>query len=421
MKKRNFIILALVLIGGVFLVNNILVDRIKAQNIPIIEEKGFVTELYKIERETMVDSLKYNGTLWSANSAIISAQTQGEIMEVLANEGDNVKKGDLLIQVDVDKLLAKKSSIIKSREKISSQLQYVNKKKNDYYSDNSLLSKLETIEENIRYNEEELEKLYKLLDAGAVASSTVDGASHQLELLKIQRDELSATINEGYDKISSEFAVLSKQVGEIDGSLNEINLSISDGNIRAPFDGKVTSLLVSKGELLSPGKPVLNIEEVQNVVAGADIGEVDLIKLKEDMKAYVSIASGEKIYNGLVKYLSPSINPKTRLGELEVSVDIPADDVVLGASAQITVLLTEEENQILIPITAVKSFSNNDFVYTQADDKKVYERKVELGKRIGDSYQVLAGLEEGDIIAIRNVSSLGNGVAIYTIPTEEER
>ncbi len=195
MKKRNFIILALVLIGGVFLVNNILVDRIKAQNIPIIEEKGFVTELYKIERETMVDSLKYNGTLWSANSAIISAQTQGEIMEVLANEGDNVKKGDLLIQVDVDKLLAKKSSIIKSREKISSQLQYVNKKKNDYYSDNSLLSKLETIEENIRYNEEELEKLYKLLDAGAVASSTVDGASHQLELLKIQRDELSATIN----------------------------------------------------------------------------------------------------------------------------------------------------------------------------------------------------------------------------------
>ncbi|NMA50059.1 MAG: biotin/lipoyl-binding protein, partial [Tissierellia bacterium] len=223
MKKRNFIILAIVLIGGAFLVNYILTDRIKAQNIPIVEEKGFVTELYKIERETMVDSLKYNGTLWSANSAIISAQTQGEIMEVLINEGDNVKKGDTLIQVDVDKLLAKKSSVIKSREKVSSQLQYANKKKNDYYSDNSLLSKLEALEENIRYNEEELEKLNRLLEAGAVASSTVDGATHQLELLRIQRDELSTTISEGYDKISSEVAVLSKQVGEIDGNLNEMN------------------------------------------------------------------------------------------------------------------------------------------------------------------------------------------------------
>lgn len=420
MKKRNFIILAIVLIGGAFLVNNILINRTKAQNISIVEEKGFVTELYKIERETMVDSLKYNGTLWSANSATISAQTQGEIMEVLVNEGDNVKKGDILIQVDVDKLLAKKSSVIKAKEKVSSQLQYANKKKNDFYSDNSLLSKLESLEENIRYNEEELEKLNILLEAGAVASSTVDGATHQLELLKIQRDELSTTINEGYDKIASEVAVLSKQVGEIDGNLNEMNLSISDGNITAPFDGKVTSVLVSKGELLSPGKPVLNIEDVQNVVAGANIGEVDLIKLKKDMKAYVSIASGEKIYNGLVKYLSSSINPKTRLGELEVSVDIPADETVLGASAQITVLLTEEKDQILIPITAVKSFGNNDFVYKQADDEKVYERRVELGKRIKDSYQVLEGLEEGDIIAIRNVSSLGNGVSIYTILKEED-
>lgn len=420
MKKRNFIILAIVLIGGAFLVNNILINRTKAQNISIAEEKGFVTELYKIERETMVDSLKYNGTLWSANSATISAQTQGEIMEVLVNEGDNVKKGDILIQVDVDKLLAKKSSVIKAKEKVSSQLQYANKKKNDFYSDNSLLSKLESLEENIRYNEEELEKLNILLEAGAVANSTVDGATHQLELLKIQRDELSTTINEGYDKIASEVAVLSKQVGEIDGNLNEMNLSISDGNITAPFDGKVTSVLVSKGELLSPGKPVLNIEDVQNVVAGANIGEVDLIKLKKDMKAYVSIASGEKIYNGLVKYLSSSINPKTRLGELEVSVDIPADETVLGASAQITVLLTEEKDQILIPITAVKSFGNNDFVYKQADDEKVYERRVELGKRIKDSYQVLEGLEEGDIIAIRNVSSLGNGVSIYTILKEED-
>ena len=199
-----------------------------------------------------------------------------------------------------------------------------------------------------------------------------------------------------------------------------MDLSISDGNIRAPFNGKVTSILVSKGELLSPGKPVLNIEELSNVVARASIGEVDLIKLKQGMKAYVSIASGEKTYNGQVKYLSPSINPKTRLGDLEISVDIPQDEVILGASAQISVLLAEEKDQILIPITAVKSFGENDFVYIQADDEKVYERKVQLGKRIGDLYQVLEGLEEGDTIAIRNISSLGNGVAIYTISKEED-
>ncbi|MDY0236386.1 MAG: efflux RND transporter periplasmic adaptor subunit [Gudongella sp.] len=420
MKKRNFIILAIVLVGGAFLVNKFLIDKDKDQNISIVEKKGFVTELYKIERETMIDSLKYNGTLSSANSATISSLTQGDIMEVLVEEGDTVKKGDTLIKVDVDKLVANKSSVIKSREKVSSQLQYANKKIADYYTDNSLLLKLEALEENIRYNEEELGKLNQLLEAGAVAQTTVDGARHGLELLKIQRDELSTTINEGYDKISSEASILSKQIEEINGSLSSIDLTISDGNIRAPFDGKVTSILVSKGELLTPGKPVLNIEEVSNVIASADIGEVDLIKLKQGMKSYVSIASGEKKYNGVVKYLSSSINPKTRLGEIEVSVDIPVDEVVLGASAQITVLLSEKEDQILIPITAVKSFGDNDYVYKQAEDEKVYERAVELGERIGDSYQVIEGLEEGDIIAIRNISSLGNGVSIYTITKEGE-
>ena len=420
MKKKNYIILAIVLVGGAFLINNLLIDKEKDKNVPIAEERGFVTELYTIQRETMVDSLKYNGTLWSGNSALISALSQGEILDVLVNAGDSVKEGDTLIRVDVEKLLAKKSSVIKSKEKISSQLAFANKKKNDYYSENSLLSKLEALDENIDYQEEELVKLNTLLEAGALASSTVEGAAHGLELLKIQRNELSASINEGFDKISSEVLVLSKQVGEIDSNLAEMDLSISDGNIRAPFNGKVTSILVSKGELLSPGKPVLNIEELSNVVAGASIGEVDLIKLKQGMKAYVSIASGEKTYNGQVKYLSPSINPKTRLGDLEISVDIPQDEVILGASAQISVLLAEEKDQILIPITAVKSFGENDFVYIQADDEKVYERKVQLGKRIGDLYQVLEGLEEGDTIAIRNISSLGNGVAIYTISKEED-
>lgn len=420
MKKRNYIILAVILVGGAFLVNSLLTNRLKDKKDPIAEEKGFVTELYKIERQTMVESLGYNGTLWSSNSASLSSLVQGQVMEVLVNEGDSVQKGDLLIQVDVDKLLAKKASVIKTKEKVSSQLAYANKKKNDYYSQNSLLSKLETLDENIRYQQEELAKLNQLLEAGAIASSMVEGVEHQLELLKIQKNEVSATIDEGYDQLSNEVTVLSKQIEEIDGSLKEINLSIGDGNIRAPIDGKVTSLLVSKGELLSPGKPVLNIEEITNLVARASVGEVGLVKLKEGMKAYLSIGSGEKTYDGYVKYLSPSINSNTRLGDLEVSVEIPVDEIVFGASAQIKVILSEEKDQILIPSSAIKSFNSNDIVYVQADDKKVYERQIQLGKKLGDSYQVLQGLEEGETIAITNVSSLGNGVAIYTISKEKD-
>lgn len=419
MKKKNFIILALILIGGAFLINNFFLDKEMDQTIKK-EDKGFVTELYKVERETMVDSLKFNGTLSSNNSALISSLSQGEVLDILVNLGNSVKKGDTLIRVDIEKLIAKKSSLVQTKEKVSSQLAYANKKKNDYYRDNSLLSKLEALDENISYQEKDLVKLNTLLEAGAIASSTVDMATHNLELLKIQRDELSRSINEGFDKISSEVTSLSKQVGEIEASLYEMDLSISDGQIRAPFDGKVTSILVSKGELLSQGKPVINIEDLTNLVAKASIGEADLIKIKQDMKAHVSIASGEKVYMGHVSYLSPSINPKTRLGDLEISLDIPEDEVILGASTQINVFLDEEKDQILIPITGVKSFGENDFVYIQGEDEKVYERKVSLGKRIGDRYQVLEGLEEGDTIAIRNVSSLGNGVAIYTIAREEE-
>jgi len=419
MKKKNFIILALILIGGAFLINNFFLDKEIDQTIKK-EDKGFVTELYKVERETMVDSLKFNGTLSSNNSALISSLSQGEVLDILVNLGNSVKKGDTLIRVDIEKLIAKKSSLVQTKEKVSSQLAYANKKKNDYYRDNSLLSKLEALDENISYQEKDLVKLNTLLEAGAIASSTVDMATHNLELLKIQRDELSRSINEGFDKISSEVTSLSKQVGEIEANLYEMDLSISDGQIRAPFDGKVTSILVSKGELLSQGKPVINIEDLTNLVAKASIGEADLIKIKQDMKAHVSIASGEKVYMGHVSYLSPSINPKTRLGDLEISLDIPEDEVILGASTQINVFLDEEKDQILIPITGVKSFGENDFVYIQGEDEKVYERKVSLGKRIGDRYQVLEGLEEGDTIAIRNVSSLGNGVAIYTIAREEE-
>ncbi|MBG0763890.1 MAG: hypothetical protein H0S78_03215 [Tissierellales bacterium] len=84
-----------------------------------------------------------------------------------------------------------------------------------------------------------------------------------------------------------------------------------------------------------------------------------------------------------------------------------------GSSAGVKFILSEIEDQILIPASSIKTLTDKNVVYIYKEDI-VREREIEFGRKTGNMYQVLSGLEVGDVIAENNLDSLYDGTSIYT-------
>jgi len=103
---------------------------------------------------------------------------------------------------------------------------------------------------------------------------------------------------------------------------------------------------------------------------------------------------------------------------VRVDLELPEEQIVIGSSARIRILLDSSKNEIMIPSSAVKTLETGMVVYVYNDKGRVYERKVTIGNSIDGQYQVIEGLAEGDVIAVRNIQSLSDGTLVYTLEEE---
>jgi multidrug efflux pump subunit AcrA (membrane-fusion protein) len=170
--------------------------------------------------------------------------------------------------------------------------------------------------------------------------------------------------------------------------------------------------MVEEGELAMPNKPALIISSTENQKIVINLSEADLKKVKKDTRVEFKIGTNDEIHLGQVTYVSSNLNPATRVGTVEVLIN-SSKVYSSGSSAEVKFILSEIEDQILIPASSIKTLTDKNVVYIYKEDI-VREREIELGRKTGNMYQVLSGLEVGDVIAENNLDSLYDGTSIYT-------
>lgn len=381
-------------------------------------QQGIVTELYEVKKVPMQQDLSYLGSIESESSSILSSKIMGNITSVNVSEGDIVHEGDILLELDAGQLEAKLNTTEQKRALLTEQLSYLESQVADFYTSNPVISRIGSAKLTYEYQNTEIGKLRILYEAGAISKSSLDQAEYQLENLKIQMKELEATADASYDKLVQERDMTLGQIAEIDSALEEISLSVKEALIRAPFDGQVAQLMVSVGELASVGRTLLTIDDIHRLQVVTQVGETDLGRIKPGMDAEITFVGSDEIVKGVVSYKSPSINPKTRIGEIRIALEIPEGEAVVGSSAKIRVFLDSTRNEIMIPASSVKTLGNDKIVFVYNGKGMVYERKLTIGENIDGKYHVIEGLAEGDIIAVRNIQALSDGVYIYTLEQE---
>ena len=174
------------------------------------------------------------------------------------------------------------------------------------------------------------------------------------------------------------------------------------GAIRAPIDGTVVERLINPGQLLQAGStPAFTVADLSSMWVQANVFESDLASVQNGDRAEVTTPASPNPFVGKVTYISALVDPATKATAVRVLVPNTRRLLKKDMYVQVAIHGSRERNGLLIPVTSVlRDDDNLPFVYVQAGNgtNTFGRRQITIGSRVGDRYEVTAGLKAGERI-----------------------
>lgn len=179
----------------------------------------------------------------------------------------------------------------------------------------------------------------------------------------------------------------------------------------SPISGVVTARNYDNGDLYSGAMPVLTVEKISTVKILLDVNEQYFRNVKVGMPVeHITLDAypGEE-FQGKVSIIYPTLNTQTRTFQIEVTINNSNQRVRPGMFARVS-LNFGSQNHVLTPDQSVvkQTGSGERFVYVVSDGR-AYHRTVELGRRMGDEYEILDGLKDGEVVVVFGQNLLTDG------------
>ena len=300
-------------------------------------------KIAKVTSEDIPQTETYTATVESDVKNDIAPNTPYRIEKIYVDVGDNVRQGQVLVQLD------------------ASNLQQL---------------KLQVENQKIEFN-----RTSQLYQVGGASKAEYDNAKLQLDVLSTQLKQL-----------------------------------MQNTQLTAPISGVVTARNYDSGDMYNQGQPVLTIEQTNPVKVMVNISEVYYKQVFKGMPVDIELDAyeGETFY-GKVTIVYPTVDQSTHTFPVEVTINNSSQKVRPGMFARATVNFGDK-NHVLVPDEAlVKQIGAGDrYVYIYKNGKVSYN-KVELGKHIGDKYEILSGVNPGDDVVIAGQSRLANGKEVEVV------
>lgn len=183
--------------------------------------------------------------------------------------------------------------------------------------------------------------------------------------------------------------------------------------LRSPITGVVTARNYDPGDM-SGNLPVLTVGQLSPVVKVlVNISENDMADIVAGQPVNISLdAFPEETFSGKVYRVYPTVDPATRTFGVEIRIPNPGERLKPGMFARVTIDFGERQN-VVVPDRAVvkQTGSGNKYVYVLHGNKVSYNR-VELGRRIDNSYELIEGVADGDTVVITGQTRLADGVEV---------
>lgn len=302
-------------------------------NDKVIPEKIIPVRIANVERTKISVPIKTSGKIYAEQEMILSFKTGGIIKEISVNEGQSVKKGELLAEIDLSEINAnvvQAKSAFEKHERDLTRLQ-------ELYADSVVT----------------LEQLQNTRTGFDVAKANLEIAEFNLS-----HSRITAPTN-----------------GKIYRKFTEINQLVAPGTPILLFGSSDNNWIVKAG------------------ISDLDISK---IKLEDSAKIYLD-SFPDQIFGGRVTEIAGSANPMNGTFEIELAIEGNNRKIISGMLAKVELFPSELSNVILIPINSLVNANGNIAdIYTLSEGKNIAKKiSIEIGKIIDE--KVLVTLKDSNI------------------------
>ena len=461
-KKAGFII------AGAATITALVVAGVTVYANAAIKVNSYTVELSDVSQE-----IELNGKFESELTETMYANANGLVKDVHVKVGDAVKKGDLLISFDEERI----NYLIAVAEfenqscmgNYSNSVEMSNRTQSLYNEANANLDYLnqQIVDRQTRILELErkiADRRASFAGEGAALQKSIidttnkiadkdekDETDYEEQLANLQKQAQGSAYNQQYDeeirKMQDEINRLTTDLSNLQttkaemtsqkaatetsrmtgGQMEQLeamkasseltteetikNLEAAKDGIRAEFDGIVTAINVTEGAEVSRGMSLVSVASTNDIIVKCNANKYDIMSIEEGQNA--TVRYNNKEYTGSVsriERIAGGDGNSVGVG-VEVKIDNPDDAVILGMDVKSKINIAAVEGVLAIPREAYVEEDNESYVFV-LKDKKASRKKVEAGVKNDDMIEVVSGLSEGDVVIWNEESEIKEGMDV---------
>ena len=393
-------------------------------------QNGDETPLVQVQSvfaEAVDETSDYAATVEAFKTNNIMSSTGNRIKSILVDVGSRVSAGQTLVILDNVTTVNQESAVAGQRASVANQQAQVAGQSAQVEGQRAAVAnqdaavasqeaQLKTDEINLARQKKDLDRAKELVRIGGGTQQTVDqlqaAYDASLEALKARKRALQASkasLDASHSSLQASRTSLGASNTSLGASQRQMQNVRENTRLTSPISGVVSARNYDAGDL--PGGPILTIQQLNPLKVVVNVNEEEFPKIKNGMPVNVTfdVLPGES-FVGTVHLIHPQIDQATRTFKVEVTIGNGGGKISTGMFARVS-FNYGTANHIVVPDKAIVKMQGAGirYVYVLEPNSTVRYVEVKLGKRLGDRYEILSGLSNGDQVVVAGQSRLTNG------------
>jgi HlyD family secretion protein len=354
---------------------------------------GPATDVYPVTRSDLLQTIVASGRVETPLRVDIGSQLTGTVAAVPVEEGQTVKKGQLLIALENSEATAAVEQARAAVEQAQTRLRQLQQ------------VALPVARQGLRqaqFNLDNVRRQYarakELHSKGFVGQSALDDAQHNLDLAESQlrTAELQVATNSpgGSDVLMAKAAFDQAQA-----SLRMAAAKLDYTTIESPADGTLIARDVERGDVVQPGKALMRLSPVGRTQLVVQIDEKNLASIHAGQSALASAdAFPQRRFSATLVYINPAVDPQRGSVEVKLDVPQPPDYLRQDMTVSVDIEVARRQNAVVAAAAAVHDAASDAPWVMKVADGRARRQPVRIGLRGRGLVEIVSGLQPGDLL-----------------------
>src|SRR5712692_638354 len=377
-------------------------------------------------RENLVSSISSNGKVEPIAPFVMRALLDTFVEKISAVEGQQVRKGQLLLELDVKDAAARlaeaRSKLLRAEDDL--RVAKAGGRSDEAAKAEGALATAVALRDRLQRNHDALERLI-----AQQAATKEELAANDLELAKAQSQvtQLTAAKQEFERGVRLDANRASLQVEQLRSEVAALEEKVQDGRIAAPGDGTLYSLPVRAGDYVKVGDLLAEMADLHKVRVRAFIDEPELGGLETGEQVRITWdALPNRTWTGKTQVIPKQVVQRQArsVGELLCEVNNDKLELLPNINENVRINTRERIGVLTVPRGAVEAENGRRFVFVVLRNAlgvgkaTLEKREIHVGIADATNYEVTGGLNEGEMVALPGDVDLKDGMAVRIVNTD---